>query len=329
MGAGVTVGLLAWVLHDVDTGAVLAHVRRADPAWLAASVLLATLTFPLRTVRWRLILRDVDGHRFPWTPLWHATAVGFMANNLLPARVGEVARAYVASRQLPARFTTALASVGVERVFDGLVLLGLMALAIASPSFPAHADSGSDSLARLATGAAVLFGAALVLALAVVHRPAPWLGALRAATRRLGSARLAERITHLADGVVSGLAVLKSPGRFAGVVAWSLVLWLVNAASFAACFRAFALSVPLEGALLLQGVIALGVAIPSSPSAVGVFEAATRLTLVAYAVDPERAVAYALTYHFTTFIPIVALGLYSLSRAHLRLHQLRQAAREA
>jgi uncharacterized protein (TIRG00374 family) len=324
LGLAITVALLAWVLHDIKPGEVIAHARRANPGLLLLAVLLATATFPLRTIRWRLILRDVDGHRFPMLPLWHATAIGFMANNLLPARAGEVARAYVAGRQLPVRFMTALASIGVERVFDGLVMLGLMALAIAAPSFPAQTLVGGRSLSTLATSAAVFFGALLLIALLVVHRPAPWLALLGRLTRRLLPARGAERVMHWAEGIVAGLAVLKSPPRFAGVVFWSLVLWITNAAAFAVCFRAFGLSVPLEGALLLQGVIGFGVAVPSTPGFVGVFEAATLLTLSVYGVDPSLAVSYALTYHLTTFIPITLLGLGSLSRLRLRLGELHE-----
>jgi len=310
------------VLHGINAREVVEHARRADPMLLLLAVALATATFPLRTIRWRLILRDVDGHRFPWLPLWHATAIGFMANNLLPARAGEVARAYAARRQLPVRFTTALASVGVERVFDGLVMLGLMAVAIAAPSFPTHTAVSGRSVSALATTAALLFGGVLVLALVVVHRPAPWLSLLGRIARRLFPARAAERLIHWADGIVAGLVVLKSPARFAGVVLWSLVLWLVNAAAFAVCFRAFGLTLPLEAALLLQGIIGFGVAVPSTPGFVGVFEAATRVTLAVYGVDPSRAVSYALTYHLTTFLPITLLGLWSLSRLHLRLGEL-------
>lgn len=312
------------MLHDIKPREVLDHARRADPFYLLLAVVLATATFPLRTIRWRIILRDVDGHRFPWLPLWHATAIGFMANNLLPARAGEVARAYVATRQLPVRFTTALASVGVERVFDGLVMLGLMAVAIAAPSFPAQTLVGGRSLSTLATSAAALFGAVLLLALLVVHRPAPWLALFGRVARRLLPPAPAERVVHWADGIVAGLAVLKNPVRFAGVVLWSLVLWLTNAAAFAACFRAFGLHVPLEGALLLQGVIGFGVAVPSTPGFVGVFEAATLLTLTVYGVDSSLAVSYALTYHLTTFIPITLLGLWSLSRLRLRLGELHE-----
>jgi len=307
---------------------VLEHARRADPLLLVLAVALATATFPLRTIRWRLILRDVDGHRFPWVPLWHATSIGFMANNLLPARAGEVARAYVVGRQLPVRFTTALASVGVERVFDGLVMLGLMAVAIGAPSFPAQTVVGGRSVSALTTTAALLFGGLLLFALVVVHRPVPWLALFGRIVRRLFPARVAERLIHWADGIVVGLAVLKSPARFAGVVLWSLVLWLVNAAAFAVCFRAFGLALPLEAALLLQGIIGFGVAVPSTPGFVGVFEAATRVTLAIYGVDPSLAVSYALTYHLTTFLPITLLGLWSLSRLHLRLGELQAPEEE-
>jgi len=322
IGLAVTAVLLAWVLQGVNLEEVVAHARGADPVLLLLSAGLATATFPLRTIRWRLILRDAEGRALGWVPLWHATAIGFMANNLLPARAGEVARAYAARRQLPVRFTTALGSVGVERVFDALLMLALMAVAIAAPSFPANTVVQGRSLSGLAGAAALLFGAILLVALLVVHRPAPWLALLGRVTHRLLPTRIAERLTHWAEGIVEGLAVLKSPGRFAGVVAWSIVVWGVNAAAFAVCFRAFGLDVPLEAALLLQGIIGFGVAVPSTPGFVGVFEAATRVTLAVYGVDPSRAVSYALTYHLAVFVPITLLGLWSLSRLHLRLSEL-------
>lgn len=312
------------MLHDVPLDAVLRHVRDADPLVLAAVVALATLTFPLRTMRWRVILRSVDGRPLPWLPLWHATAIGFMANNLLPARAGEVARAFVAKRGTGVRFTTAVASIGVERVFDGLMLVVLMTVALVASSFPRDARVGGTSLATLATGAAIVFTVALLAALALVHWPAPTIGVLRRVLQRVLPERLAGRAVSWIEGLVAGLTVLKSPRRFGVVVLWSLLLWLVNAASFALCYRAFALPLPPESALLLQGVIGFGVAIPSSPGFFGPFEAATRVTLALYGVSPELAVSYAVAYHVATFVPITALGLYSLSRAHVRLGELRR-----
>ncbi len=139
-----------WVLYKSDPRQVWNYAHHANGWLLLLTVVVATVTFPVRALRWRLILRDADGRPFPLLALWHATTIGFMANNLLPARAGEVARAYVAARQLPVRFTTALGTIAVERVFDALVMLGLMAVAIAAPSFPAHALVGGRSLSTIA-----------------------------------------------------------------------------------------------------------------------------------------------------------------------------------
>ena len=324
--AGIVVSgvLLWWALHDVDPAVVLAYARHAHAGWLVVTVILATLTFPLRTLRWRLILRDVDGHRLPLGPLWHAVAIGFMANNLLPARAGEFARAFVANRLLPVRFTTALASVGVERVLDGLVMVGLLALGVLLPSFPRAATINGVPVARIVTTLGVVFGAALVVALLVVHRPAFWLALLGRLLDRLLPQRLAGRLATIAEGLVAGLGVLTHPGRFSGVVAWSFGLWIVNAASFWAGFRAFGIPVAPEGAFVLQGLIGFGVAVPASPGFIGVFEAITRITLAFYGIAAELGVSYAVTYHVTTFLPITLLGLWSLSRTHLGLRELRR-----
>ncbi len=326
IGLAISVALLAWVLSKSHPDKVWEYAKQANGWLLLLTVVVATVTFPVRAIRWRLILRDGEGRPFPLLPLWHATTIGFMANNLLPARAGEVARAYVASRQLPVRFTTALGTIGVERVFDALVMLGLMAVAIAAPSFPAHALVGGRSLTAIAASTAGLFGLVLVIALLIANRPGRFLVLVERIARRTLPVHAADRVVRLSAGIVEGLAVLKSPSRFAGVVFWSLVLWIKNAAAFAICFRALGLEVPLEAALLLQGIIGFGVAIPSTPGYGGVFEAATLVTLRLYSVDSSQALAYALTYHLTTFIPITLLGLWSLSRLHLRLGELRAAS---
>src|SRR2546428_906505 len=260
VGLAVTLALLAWALHDIDPHELVGHLRRADPLLLLAAVALAPFRFPWRRLRWRLILRDVGGKRFPLLPLWHATAIGFMANNLLPVRAGEFARAYAAQQQLPVRFSTALASVGVERVLDGLLLVGLMMLAIASPTFPGHATIGTTSVARMTVGAAVFFGAVLVVAVLVVHRPAPWLTLLRRVTYTVLPERLAPPLTRIGEGLIAGLDVLKSPARFAPVFAWSLLQWLVNPAPFPPCFPALRPPRPPPGPPAPPGIIRFRVA---------------------------------------------------------------------
>ena len=325
LGLAITIACLWWAVRGVNWADFGAALRTVNVPLLLLVVVIATCTFPLRMIRWRVMLRGDDDAPIAWSALWHAVAIGFMANNLLPARAGEFARAYVVKRQAPVRFITALATIGVERLFDGLFMLALMAVAIAAPSFPANTLVEGVSLAHVARGAAIVFSAFLVVAFVVALHPAPWLRLADRLTHALLPERVAHRVNDLLHGLIEGLAVLRKPGRFIAVLWWSLVQWLVNAASFALCFKAFGLSVPAVGSFLLQGILGFGVAIPSSPGYAGVFETATKVTLELYHVDPSRALAYALTYHLTTFIPVTALGLYSLSRARLHLGDLRGA----
>jgi uncharacterized protein (TIRG00374 family) len=322
---GVSVLLLWWTLHDVSLREVGLHLRRARALPFLGAVVLATATFPLRTIRWRSLLQ-MNGTRLPLVPLWHATAIGFMANNLLPARAGEVARAYAARRLTGVRFTAAVGSVAVERVFDGLVLVGLLAAGIAWGGFAHGTSVGGVPLARVATVAAVIFVPALGFAFWLVQWPGPALRVVRWCAERLMPRSWAARAVPLLEGLLGGLDVLKSPRRFVLVVIWSFVLWLASAASYWLACIALGLRVHASAALVLQGLVAFGVAIPSSPGFFGPFEAVVRATLGLYGVAPTQAVTYAVAYHLAVFVPISLLGLWSLSRAHVHLADLKSAA---
>jgi uncharacterized protein (TIRG00374 family) len=316
------VGLLAWALRDVSLSDVAGHVRTARLGPLIGAVVLATLTFPLRLVRWRLLLRDEHGRSYPTGALWHAVAIGFTANNLLPLRAGELVRAYTAARLTPARFTTVISSIAVERIFDGLTVVALLTLALFSPELPADVKVGGTSVAQLARAAGVISLVGLLGAIAVVAAP---LTAERLIRRVLPHARFADKIIDLIEGVRQGLVVLRSPGRLAGVVVWSLVLWLVNALAFYVGFSAFGIPVSYLGALVLQGLLVLGVSIPSTPGFFGPFEAVIVAVLALYGISGSLAFSYAISFHITTFIPITLLGLWSMIRTPEGLRILRRS----
>ena len=276
------------------------------------AVLIATLTFPLRLIRWRLLLRDERGRPHGAIPLWHAIALGFTANNVLPLRAGELVRSYAAARLAPARFSTVLSSIAVERIFDALTVLALLTLALLSPDLPAHLTVGGQSVAHLlARAGAVAGSAALLLAILVLAAP---LKAERVVRRLLPFPRLAGGIVSVIEGIRQGLVVLRAPSRLAAVVFWSVVLWLVNALAFYVGFAAFDIPVSYAGALLLQGLLILGISLPSTPGFFGPFEAVIVAVLALYGVPKDVAFSYAIAFHITTFVPITLLGLWSLAR---------------
>lgn len=306
-----SLGLLAWALRGVSLVEIVQHLRAAEPGPLLGAVVIATLTFPLRLIRWRLLFRRENGKAYPSTPLWHAIAVGFMANNLLPLRAGELVRSYTASRLARARFTTVFSSIAVERIFDAISIVALLTLALLSPDLPASVTVGGTSVAHLARGAGVVAAVGLCVAIAIVAAP---LTAERAVRRLIRSPRMADRIVSLIEGIRQGLSVLRTPQRLAAVILWSLVLWLVNALGFYVAFAAFQIPVSYLGALLMQGLLILGISIPSTPGFFGPFEAVIVAVLALYAVPNDVAFSYAIAFHITSFMPITLLGLWSLTR---------------
>ena len=316
--------LLVWALRGVHLSEVMVHLRNARPAPLLAAVVIATLTYPLRLVRWRLLLRDADGGPLPATPLWHAVAIGFMANNILPFRAGEVVRLLAASRLAGVRFSSALSSVAVERIFDGLTVVALMSAALLASDLPPDVAVGGVPVRHAAQAAGAMGVAALVAALLVVAFP---LGAERLVRRILPAGRLTERLVALIEGLRHGLSVLRSPALLAGTVVWSLILWLTNAFAFFVAFKAFGIPVGFLGALMLQGILVFGISVQLTPGFVGQFEAAIVAALALYRVPNALASSYAIAFHATTFLPIVLLGAWSLARTPLALRDLRAPSR--
>lgn len=311
LGVVVSVGLLLWALRGVSLAEVLRHVAEADAVRLLVAVSIATSTFPLRLIRWRLLLQDERDQPYPAGSLWHAIALGFMANNLLPLRAGELVRSYAAARLTRARFSTVLSSVAVERIFDALTIVALLTLALASPDLPGNVTIAGHSVARLARAAAGAGILGLILALAFVAAP---LSAERLIGRLLPWPTLAARLIALIEGIRQGLGVLRTPRRLTGVVFWSLVLWLVNALALYVGSTAFEINLSYMGALLLQGILVLGISIPNTPGFFGPFEAVFVAVLGLYGVPKDLAFSYAIAFHVTSFVPITLLGLWSLAR---------------
>ena len=326
-GVVVSLVFLYLALRRVDPAEFFADLRSADPPFYLLSVTLATLTFPTRATRWRIILAS-GGERVRWRPVWHATAIGFMATNLLPARAGELARAYAASRFLDIPLARSIGSIAVERVFDGLVIVLLLALAIATFHVAGAAEVSGRSVSSIAAWSGAVFIVILGLLFFLVHAPRPALQWLAAAARRVLPARAADFVVRMTRSFIEGLTVLRSPLDFARVVGWSFAVWLVNAAAFTAAFLAFHLGpLPLTTPLLLQGIVAVGVAIPASPGFVGVFEWTAVFALGLYGVGRTPAASFALGTHLGWFIPITVIGLWHLARSGLSLREISAGGR--
>ncbi len=256
-------------------------------------------------------------------PVWLATAIGFMANNVLPARAGEVARAYAGARLVGLPMSTALSTIAVERVFDGVVVVLMLAIGIAAPGFPASVQLKGVGLQTIAVSMGTLFVIALAALALAAHYPERALGIGDRLVHRLLPRKAADLATKLLRNLLAGLSVLRSGRDFARVLGWSVGVWGINMISYNLAFAAFHLpGVPLSASPVLQGIVVLGVAVPSAPGFVGLFEAAVIAALAIYGVPGDTAFGFSVALHMSWFIPITVLGLWALVRAGMSFGDL-------
>lgn len=323
LGIALSAVLLAWALRDVHWVDVQQHLRTTNVPLLALSAIVATLCFPLRAIRWRVILEPVVAG-LPYGTLWRSTAIGMMVNNVVPARAGELARAYALARDSRrVSFSAAFASLAVDRVFDAFVIILLMLVAMADPAFPR--DSGLSRSAANWAGSGVIAMLAFLGALyLVVFFPDRIIAMYEGFSRRVAP-RFEQRGRDALLAFAAGLGVLRSPGRFATILWWTLLHWLVNALAFWIGFKAVGIDVPLSAALFVQGLIAIGVALPSSPGFFGIWEAVATQALALYGVANAQAITWAIGFHLLGFIPITVIGGWYFVRLGMHFRDLGKA----
>jgi glycosyltransferase 2 family protein len=316
LGIALSALLLFFAFRGVDFSKVLEGLRHVDLTMMALAVLATYTIFPLRARRWRTIL-DPIAPGIEFGKLWRATTIGMMVNNVVPARAGELARAYTLSREEPrVSFAAAFASLAVDRVFDALIILALMFVAMLDPRFPSGTFRNTASIA--VTGIIGMIGVTIVLYL-IVFFPDRVITLFELFARRV-IPRFEERGRRWLHAFAEGLSVLRSPVRFMAVVWWTLLHWVMNALGFWLAFKSVGIDAPYSVALFMQGLIAIGVALPSSPGFFGVWEASAKWGLSQlFGISEALAITWAVAYHILTYIPITIIGGWYFLRLGVHL----------
>jgi len=309
LGIVVTVVLLWWALREVSIAEVWANIRQGNFLLLGASVAVATFGFFIRALRWKVLLEPL-GIPTSVRSRFAGISIGFMANNVLPARVGEFVRAYAFSRLEPITASAAFGTLVVERFMDGVVLLLFLVLPALMPGFPA-----ADALSSGFGGAMLRFAIVGVVGVLAVLIAMAALPDVVVRVTRWAADRAPERV---AGPVVRGLetfldaiSIMRSPRLLFLGFAWSLFFWSWHGISFWLGMLAFGINTGWLSAMFVEGVVGFGVALPAAPGFIGTFHASAKFALSdVYGVAEPSSLAFAFGYHFGGWIPITAIGLY-------------------
>jgi hypothetical protein len=318
LGIVVSVAALALALLGIDPRRVMETLAEAKYVYLLPALVLSLSYLAARSVRWRVLL----GPRVSLVRCFWATNIGYLVSNVLPFRLGDPARAVAVGLGGRVKLSTALSSVVVELVLDMLMVVSLLAITL-----PFVDGAGLLQSIGIAAGGVAVAAIAVLIIIAV--RP----GWVRLVAQRI-LARLprldSERWLDVLDGLLGGLAALRSPRRFAALLAWSVIAWSLVVGYYWAVLWAFRDRPPLVQGSLLSCAIGLGMALPSAPGAVGVFHSAAKYALqLPFGVPGEEALGIAFAAHALQYVFSSLLGLIGLTRLGLSFHQLRVDAAAA
>ena len=297
---GIAISIAAiWVLiHSVDLDAAFAVLRTASPAWIGVMLVTATVDIGARGARWRTLLSPIAPLRY--RRVLGYTYIGYLANNVLPARLGELYRSHALGEGEGVSRTTVLGTVVVERVVDTVMVVAIAAVAVLVLSV------------RGAMSSAVLLGLAFISLVVIV------LGLGIAAHRLPGAARATEiiarrpRLLELLRRLREGLAVAGRPSVLIGAIAFSALAWAGSTATFLAAGQAVGVPLTIAQAALMTSGVALVSIVPAGPGFVGTFE----LTVVAIAdslgIPRDSAFALGLLVHLVILATTSLGGVIAL-----------------
>lgn len=318
IGIGISAIFLFLAFRGQDFGEIAEALRQTSVWWVVPALVLYFAGVYLRAIRWRILLRSV-APTATTNGLFPIIVIGFMANNILPLRAGEIVRSVLIGREFDVRKTSALATIAVERIFDGITMLAFLAFSMIFVSL-------TSELQSLAIVSFVVF-AGLLLAMVLLTFGGDLVQRLLQLVLGPLPDSISSRVEEMAESFLGGLGVLKSRGDLAKVVVTSVGAWLLEASMYYLMAIGFGTQVRdvMTGAvtLLTTGVANLSTLIPGAPGYIGQFEYGVKLVLNgAFNVSEHNALAYAILVHAALYFPITLLGLFEWFRRSLTMRDL-------
>jgi glycosyltransferase 2 family protein len=314
------VALVVYLLSSVDLGELGRRLAAANWAWVTAAVAAGLIGLFARARRWRWL--------FPPGPeppgIVAATMIGYMANNVLPLRAGEVVRIYVLARKLresgeatrAESFWLVTATLIVERVLDSLAIVLMLAVLVFTIRVPRVVEWAAGVLFTIdVVGVSTL--------VTIARAPERCRRLLLRLTGRWP--RVSQLIVSVFDTGLRGLEGIRALAHLPRLAAWTALVWLMPAAAAWAMLRAVHLDLPFGAGWTVLAFVGVGISVPSAPGYVGVFHAAATAALELFGVPRSTALAYAVLYHASALVPITVVGWLFLLREHVSLGEARRA----
>jgi len=319
VGLIISVLFLYLALKGLQLDNVWVTLVNAKYIWLIPGIIMYFLAVWVRSWRWHYLLRPLK--KIPTKTMFPIVAIGYMGNNIYPARAGEILRAIVLKRKEGISISSSLATIIVERVFDGVVMLAFIFLNLTELS-NLTGDSGIiGNIQQIAIWGSVAFISALILFLLAAMFPKIAEKIIIKIINSVFPQKVKEKSINLVQKFLTGLESLRSPIDAIMVFFTSVLIWLLETGKYWFVMHAFPFEVSFFALMLMNGIVNLATTLPSAPGYVGTFDAPGIALLKAYNVPGEIAAGYTLVLHVALWLPITALGAFYFIKEGLKWDQ--------
>ena len=326
IGIIISMAILYLAFYRIDFRLLLETLHGANYLYLFPIVFIIFVNMALRAVRWGYLLRPIK--KIGFLNLFEGILIGFMANNVLPVRMGEFVRAYIIGRSERIKKSASFATVMVERLFDGLTVLGLLVVVLLFINLPPENIYFKKALQMGGYITVAIYGFTFTI-LFIIKTQTRWFLKIALFFTRPFPSKVTRNGISTIKSFKEGLLSVDSAKTMLISFLYSLIIWAVFACAIYCMGLAFGLKLSISATAMVLLAICLAMMIPSTPGYIGPYHASVAYALVLYNIPLEKALSFSLVFHATNYIPITLAGFLYLWRHQLSLKKIREEEKAA
>ena len=321
IGIGISFFFLVLLFRKIDFSKLLAALSEMDYRYLLPAVIFTFISYFLRAVRWRYLLLPIK--KTLMRNLFSATIIGYMANNLLPARLGEFVRAYVLGAKEEIDKSAVFATLVLDRLFDGFTVILILVVTFFTVKLPSGMEKEQHGLV-VGGYVTLAFYLAVIVFIVILKKQTARTINLIARLIKPFPAKVSEKVIPILGSFIEGLRLSARPSDLFILLCSSIFIWAFAVYALDMVLRSFGIFLPITAAMFIMVFLVFAVMVPASPGYVGTYHAACVYGLMAFNVQMEKALSIALVVHGVNFFPVIFLGLFYLWRDNLSLTEVRE-----
>jgi hypothetical protein len=306
LGLLISAVFIFFAFRGLDFLEILISIRSANTMWLLPAIPLYFFGLWFRAYRWKILLSPISDYKTH--QLFSIVAIGYMGNNIYPARLGELVRSAILKKDANIPVSASLATIIIERIFDGIVMLGFIILNISVISRMAHSIDIKQTVDSVAAWGSGIFLFAFLIFIIAAFFPNASAGIINKISLKILPTKYSRSINTFVEKFFSGIQSLSSPFQTITILMVTIGIWLIETIFYWIIMQAFPFDISFGTLMLLSGFLNLFTIIPSSPGYIGTFDAPGIALLTALGIGSQNAAGYTLLLHAALWLPVTVLG---------------------